>query len=106
MANHYDFPDPNYVAPTVPSGDLLTDVIGMVFSQAGVAGLFAFGLGYMLFKLVSSQSLRQDRAQEKLSSQNGEIMSILALLRADVAKIDGRVEGLEREMTMIGHRMT
>ena len=50
--------------------------------------------------------MRQDRAQEKLSAQNGEIMSILALLRADIAKIDGRVEGLEREMTMIGHRVS
>ena len=106
MANPYDFPDPNYVAPITQSGDLLTDVVSMIFSQAGVAGLFAFGLGYMLFKLVSSQSMRQDRAQEKLSAQNGEIMSILALLRADIAKIDGRVEGLEREMTMIGHRVS
>ena len=47
--SQYDFPSPPFTGSTEGP----TDIIQMIFSQAGIAGLAAFGLGFVLVGLWS-----------------------------------------------------
>ena len=97
MASEYDFPDPNYIGPSSSSGDMGMEIISMVFSQAGVAGIAAIGLGWMVFRLVNRQGDRQDKALDNLVQKLDKIYEI-------VFRMEGRVVGLEKEVDAMQRR--
>lgn len=96
----YDFPMPSIGAAV----DAPTDIIQMIFSQAGLAGLAAFGLGFMLYKFISKQTDRQDRTQSAIFKRLDKIDDSLMECIKTLAKMDGRLEGLEREIELYGRK--
>ena len=97
MANHYDFPDPNLADTATSHNDMGMEIISMVFSQAGVAGIAAIGLGWMVFRLVNRQGDRQDKALDNLVQKLDKIYEI-------VFRMEGRVVGLEKEVDAMQRR--
>ena len=101
MANHYDFPDPNYIAPPVSSGDMGMEIISMVFSQAGVAGIAAIGLGWMVFRLVNRQGDRQDKALDNLVQKLDKIYEIVFRMEGRVVNLEHANSNLQKEVEYI-----
>ena len=97
MANHYYFPDPNVADTATSHNDMGMEIISMVFSQAGVAGIAAIGLGWMVFRLVNRQGDRQDKALDNLVQKLDKIYEI-------VFRMEGRVVGLEKEVDAMQRR--
>jgi hypothetical protein len=98
--SQYDFPSPPFTGSTEGP----TDIIQMIFSQAGIAGLAAFGLGFVLFKFINKQTDRQDRTQSAIFKRLDKIDDALMECIKTLAKMDGRLEGLEREVELYGRK--
>jgi hypothetical protein len=104
MANHYDFPDPNLADTASSHSDMGMEIISMVFSQAGVAGIAAIGLGWMLFRLVNRQGDRQDKAQDNLVQKLDKIFETVSRMEGRIVNLEHAQTNLQKEVEYIRAR--